>query len=40
MENNERINAVWTISNTECSIVTDCQEDVYKILKSIYTMED
>ena len=32
---------VWAKDNIECSIVIECQEDVlYKILDSIYTMED
>lgn len=32
---------VWTIENIECCIAIDCQEDtLYKILNSIYTMEE
>lgn len=40
ISNNERINATWLLKNIECSVVTDCQEDIYKILKSIYTTEE
>ena len=40
LSNNNKINSTWIINNVECSIVLDCQEDVHKILKSIYTMED
>ena len=33
--------SIWTTENIECTIAIDCQEDIfYKILKSIYTMED
>ena len=40
MSNNEIKNATWIINNIECSIALDCQEDIYKIIKSIYTMGD
>ena len=41
MRNNEAWVVFWTKDNIECSIAIDCQEDdLYKILKSIYTMED
>lgn len=41
MHNNEVWTAVWGEKNVECSIFIDCQEDVlYKVLKSIYVMED
>lgn len=41
MRNNEAWVVFWTKDNIECSIAVDCQEDdLYKILKSIYTMED
>lgn len=41
MRNNEAWVVFWTKDNIECSIFIDCQEDdLYKILKSIYTMED
>lgn len=41
MRNNNAWIVFWTKENVECSIAIDCQEDVlYKILKSIYTMED
>lgn len=39
MTNIEQVSATWSIKNIECSVVTDCQEDIYKILKSIYTTE-
>ena len=40
MNLDERL-AVWINNNAECSIVTDCQDEVlYKILKSIYMQED
>ena len=39
MSNNEHVNATWILKNVECSVATDCQEDIYKILKSIYTTE-
>lgn len=32
---------IWTVDNIECSITVDCQEeDLYKILGSIYVMEE
>lgn len=37
--NNEQVSATWSIKNIECSVVADCQEDIYKILRSIYTAE-
>lgn len=40
MTNNKKANAAWIVNNVECSIVADCQEDIYKILRSVYTMED
>lgn len=41
MHNNEVWTAVWGERNVECSIAIDCQEDtLYKVLKSIYVMED
>lgn len=41
LPNNDAWVVIWTIDNIECSIAIDCQEDdLYKILKSIYTMED
>lgn len=40
MQNNGIWIVVWTKENIECSFAIDCQEDtLYKILKSIYTME-
>ena len=39
VSNNDTINATWVNKNIECSISGDCQEDIYRILKSIYTME-
>jgi len=38
--NNNRWVVVWNVDNIECSIYVDCQEnDLYKILNSIYSME-
>ena len=37
--NNEQVSATWSTKYLECSVVIDCQEDIYKILKSIYTTE-
>lgn len=37
--NNEQVSATWSIRNIECSVVVDCQEDIYRILNSIYTTE-
>ena len=39
MTNNDQVTVTWSIRNIECSVVTDCQEDIYKILNSIYTAE-
>lgn len=34
-------NVTWVTNGIECTIITDCpEEDVYKIIKSIYTSED
>ena len=39
--NNEWQTAVWVKDELECAIHVDCQEEtLYKILKSIYAMED
>lgn len=41
MRNNKVWVAIWNVGEIECSIFIDCQEDaLYKILKSIYSMED
>lgn len=41
MRNNDVWVAVWGTENIECSIFIDCQEDdLYRILKSIYVMEE
>lgn len=40
MSNYEQTSATWIVGNMECSVVADCQEDIYRILKSIYTAED
>lgn len=41
IENDGAWTVVWTKDNMECSFLIDCQEDIlYKILGSIYTMED
>lgn len=37
--NNDQVTATWSTKNIECSVVTDYQEDIYKILSSIYTTE-
>ena len=37
--NNDQLNATWSIRNVECTVVIDCQEDIYRILNSIYTTE-
>lgn len=40
MRNHDLWVAVWTQENIECSIAIDCQEeDLYRILDSIYVME-
>lgn len=39
LSNNKESVLTWITKNIECIIATDCQEDVYKILKSIYVME-
>ena len=39
--NNDMWVAVWTTENIECSIGMDCPEEIlYRILNSIYTMEE
>lgn len=41
MENNGVWTVVWTRENVECFVYIDCQEEIlYKVLGSIYTMED
>lgn len=41
MQNNELWVVIWTVENIECSIAVDCPEDdLYRILKSIYEMEE
>lgn len=41
IKNNELWISVWINENVESTITVDCQEDIfYKILKSIYKMED
>ena len=40
LHNNNRWTAAWTRERLECAIYMDCQEEIiYKVLKSIYTME-
>lgn len=40
-QNEESWMVVWTRDNVECSLFVECQEDtLYKILDSIYTMEE
>lgn len=38
-ENDGEIIATWSAESIECVIATDCQEDIHKILRSIYAME-
>ena len=41
MSNAGKHNITWIIDNIECSIATDCEEEeVHRILNSIYTPED
>ncbi len=41
LHNEEWWTAAWTRDRLECAIYIDCQEEtLYKVLKSIYTMED
>lgn len=41
LHNNEWWTAVWAKDEVECAIYVDCQEEtLYKILESIYMMED
>lgn len=41
LHNGEWWTAVWSRDRLECAIAIDCQEEtLYKVLKSIYTMED
>ena len=41
LHNEEWWTATWTRDRLECAIYMDCQEEtLYKVLKSIYTMED
>ena len=41
ISNNKTLIVTWVIENIECSITTDCpEEDVYRLIKSIYTSED
>ena len=41
LRNNDRWTAAWVKDRLECAIYIDCQEEtLYKIIKSIYTMED
>lgn len=39
ISNNEQVIATWATKNIECSVVMDCQEDIYRILNSVYTTE-
>ena len=41
MKNNDRWVVVWNTNQAECMLTIDCQEDeLYEILRSIYTWED
>lgn len=39
--NNDELIVTWIANKIECAITADCmEEDVYRIIKSIYTLED
>lgn len=40
LSNNETITAAWTLNNIECFISVDDQEDIRRILASIYNTEE
>ena len=41
LSNTDTYIITWVTGNTECTITTDCpEEDVYRLIKSIYTSED
>ena len=40
LENEERWTAAWIIDNTECMIYANSKDVVYKMLKSIYSLEE
>lgn len=41
LHNNDRWTAAWEREKLECAIALDCQEEtLYRVLKSIYVMED
>ena len=41
ISNNNTWIITWVVDNIECTITTDCpEEDVYRLIKSIYTSED
>lgn len=41
LSNNGNNTVTWVTNGIECSIITDCpEEDVYQMIKSIYTSED
>ena len=41
LSNNGEYTVTWFADTVECTIVTDCpEEDVYRMIKSIYTSED
>lgn len=41
LQNEGRWTVVWTVENAECFVGIECQEEIlYKILESIYEMED
>ena len=39
MFNTENCSVSWIIDRIECTVVTNCKEDVYNLIKSIYTSE-
>ena len=41
ISNNKTLIVTWVTENIECTITTDCpEEDVYRLIESIYTSED
>ena len=39
ISNTENCSVSWIIDRIECTVVTNCKEDVYNLIKSIYTSE-
>lgn len=41
ISNTKELIVTWVVDNIECTVTTDCpKEDVYRLIKSIYTSED